>query len=257
MPLYLAFTISQLSDTAPYTIQPLQGARVDIWSCNASGLYSDEESQGTPGVDFLRGYQISSSHGVVEFLTNYPGWYSGRTLHVHVRVRTYDTSGTETYNFATQVFFDEAVTAKVYANAPYAARAAERDTNNSDDRVLTGGSYNGSPETDAGDYTMLKLSDDGTHVMGSFHIVVDLSDTADEDPTDGSETGGAGGAPGGGTPPGGGGTPPGGGGGPPTGGPPPTGTGSLSALGTGQQIRGRGMSAGILGIGKPGTGGIA
>ena len=216
LPLYLGLTVSQLSDTAPYTITPLAGAKVDIWSCNPGGLYSAEASQGTTGTDFLRGYQITSGHGVVEFLTLYPGWYSGRTLHVHIRVRTYDESGTVTYDLATQLFFDESVTAQVYAQQPYSARAASRDTYNVTDRVFTGGSYNGSPEADAGDYTLMTLANDGSHIMASMHIVVDLSDTANEDPTGGTE----GGAPsgGGGTPPGGGGTPPGGGGTPPGGG---------------------------------------
>jgi protocatechuate 3,4-dioxygenase beta subunit len=229
MPLYLALTVSQLSDTAPYTIKPLAGARIDIWNCNADGLYSAEESQGTTDDDFLRGYQVTNAHGIAEFLTNYPGWYSGRTLHVHFRLRTYDTSGDVTYDLATQVFFDETVTKQVYALAPYSARAAARDTLNATDRVFTGGSYNGSPDSDAGDYTLLKLANDGSHVMASFHIVVDLSDTANEDPTGGTEGGtpGGGGTPpgGGGTPPGGGGTPPGGGGTPPGGGGTPPGGG--------------------------------
>jgi protocatechuate 3,4-dioxygenase beta subunit len=222
LPLYLGLTVSQLSDSAPYTITPLVGARLDIWSCNAGGLYSSEASQGTSAADYLRGYQITNGHGAVEFLTNYPGWYSGRTLHVHIRVRTYDETGDVAYDLATQLFFDEAVTDQVYAQEPYSARAGERDTYNETDRVFLGGSYNGSPASDAGDYTLLTLANDGSHVMGSLHIVVDLSDTANEDPTGGTE--GGGGAPGGGAPPGGGGPPPGGGGTPPTGGgPPPTG----------------------------------
>ena len=58
-----------------------------------AGLYSDEQILGTRGKTLLRGYQLTNQDGVVHFLTVYPGWYSGRTVHVHVRVRVYDASG--------------------------------------------------------------------------------------------------------------------------------------------------------------------
>ncbi len=214
-PLYLGLTVSQLSDTAPYTITPLVGAQVDIWNANAQGVYSDEASESTTGTDYQRGYQLTSSHGVVNFLTNYSGWYSGRTPHVHIRIRTYSGT-TVTYNWATQLFFDDSVTAQVFAASSAYTRTTARDAYNTTDRVLNGASENGSPETEAGDYTMMKLSNDGSYVMASFHIILDLLDTANADPTGGTENGGGGG--GGGAPPGGG-TPPGGGpGGPPPGG---------------------------------------
>ena len=141
LPVYLGLTVSQLSDTAPYTIKPLVGARVDIWNCNADGVYSAESSQDTSGTDFLRGHQITNSHGVVEFLTNYPGWYSGRTLHIHFRVRTYDESANVTYDLATQVFFDEAITAQVYSREPYVrarrgAQYLQRDGSSIQRRLL-------------------------------------------------------------------------------------------------------------------------
>ena len=79
LPLYIGLTVSQLSDTAPYTITPLVGAQVDMWNANAQGVYSDEASESTTGTDYMRGYQTTNSHGVVNILTNYSGWYSGRT----------------------------------------------------------------------------------------------------------------------------------------------------------------------------------
>jgi protocatechuate 3,4-dioxygenase beta subunit len=258
LPLYLGLTLSQLSDTAPYTITPLDGAKVDIWSANAQGVYSDESVEGTTGRDYLRGYQISNSHGVVEFLTIYPGWYSGRTPHIHVRVRTYDKTGTQTYNWTSQFFFDENTTNAVYASNAAYSRPTPRDTTNATDNIFTGASANGSPPSEAGDYMLLKLADDGTHAVGSFHIVLDLSDTANADPTDGSESGGGPGG-GGGTPPsggggpGGGGTPPGGGPGG-SGGPPPG--GGTAALGTGAGRGRRYEGAGVLTIGAERAGGI-
>src|SRR5207249_3064675 len=53
----------------------LTGAQVDIWHCDASGLYSDEAANGTVGKKFLRGYQITNDSGAVQFTTIYPGWY--------------------------------------------------------------------------------------------------------------------------------------------------------------------------------------
>jgi protocatechuate 3,4-dioxygenase beta subunit len=84
---------------------PLVGARVDIWSANPQGVYSDEQSENTVGDDSLRGYQLTDSTGSVTFKTIYPGWYAGRTTHIHARIRTYSGS-TVTSDFLTQYFFD-------------------------------------------------------------------------------------------------------------------------------------------------------
>ncbi len=218
LPLYLGLTVSQLSDTAPYTIKPLVGARVDMWNANAQGVYSDESSESTTGTDYQRGYQTTNSHGVVNILTNYSGWYSGRTPHIHLRIRTYDTSGNVTYNYCTQLFFDDTITAQVFANNAAYARTQTRDAYNNTDRVFAASGTNGSPASEAGDYLLMKLAQNGTKAVASFHVVMDLSDTTNADPTGGVENTGTGG---GTAPTGGGGTPPTGGGG---GGTPPSGS---------------------------------
>src|SRR5258705_4715165 len=56
-------------------------------------LYSDESVENTVGQTFLRGHQITDSNGAVTFKTIIPGWYSGRTVHIHVMIRTLATSG--------------------------------------------------------------------------------------------------------------------------------------------------------------------
>jgi protocatechuate 3,4-dioxygenase beta subunit len=114
--------------------EPLAGAQVDIWHAAPSGLYSDESGEGTSGKRYLRGYQLSDSSGLVQFTTVYPGWYSGRAVHVHARIRTFDSSGNATYDFLAQLFFDDSLTDTVYTQSPYSARAT-RDTRNADDRV--------------------------------------------------------------------------------------------------------------------------
>ena len=116
---------------------PYPGAVVDIWQANARGLYSDQPLQpraDTGGQTFLRGCQISGDEGTVAFQTIYPGWYEGRTPHIHVRVRTFAEDET-TFTFTTQIFFAEEINAAVLATSPYDERP-ERDTTNAGDSIF-------------------------------------------------------------------------------------------------------------------------
>ncbi|PWJ90700.1 dioxygenase-like protein [Mesorhizobium loti] len=78
--------------------RPLAGARVDIWHCDAQGAYSGYPGQGdgrdvdTSGQTFLRGWQKTDARGIVSFATIYPGWYRGRTTHIHFKVFPDDRS---------------------------------------------------------------------------------------------------------------------------------------------------------------------
>jgi hypothetical protein len=119
----------------------LEGAYVDIWHCDAKGIYSDEGTYNrgggasqvnTTGQKFLRGYQITDANEQVKFTTIYPGWYSGRTIHIHFRVRTYNT--TVLSNFVSQIFFDETVNNTVLAQSSY-SRTTGRDTTNASHMV--------------------------------------------------------------------------------------------------------------------------
>jgi protocatechuate 3,4-dioxygenase beta subunit len=117
--------------------RPLRGAQVDVWHCDAQGLYSDLPEEGTGGQDFLRGYQITDGDGRVTFTTIYPGWYPGRAVHIHSKVRLYGLYGETMTEVSTQLFFDDAVTDAVDATAPYSGRGP-RDTRNDADPVLAG-----------------------------------------------------------------------------------------------------------------------
>jgi protocatechuate 3,4-dioxygenase beta subunit len=112
---------------------PQVGAYVDIWHANAQGAYSDVSGQGNPdniGVDWLRGYQVSDANGSVTFTTIFPGWYTGRTAHIHFRIRlALDTS--TTVNFTSQLYFEESVATTVYATSAY-AKSGTRQTNSTD-----------------------------------------------------------------------------------------------------------------------------
>ncbi len=132
-PLTLAITVQETNGS---TCTPLAGAWVDIWHCGYQGLYSDEQANNTVGKKFLRGYQVSDDTGLVNFTTVYPGWYSGRAVHIHLRVRTFN--GSSQYDeFTSQLFFTESTTDTVHATAPYNTRG-RRDTVNSTDMVYTG-----------------------------------------------------------------------------------------------------------------------
>ena len=117
---------------------PIENAVVDIWHCDALGLYSGFESasQGGPGggrtddETYLRGAQVTNKDGIVEFRTIYPGFYRGRTTHIHAKVHV-DRQTVLT----SQLYFDDDLTAKVYAGEPY-SKAGERDTFNDSDGIF-------------------------------------------------------------------------------------------------------------------------
>jgi len=112
---------------------------VDIWHCDAIGVYSDVEDRrfNTVGQKFLRGYQITDASGEARFLTIYPGWYEGRTVHVHIKVRTAPQAG-KSFEFTSQMYFDDGFTDRVHADRPYAAKG-RRTARNQDDRIFRRG----------------------------------------------------------------------------------------------------------------------
>ena len=117
----------------------IRDAVVDIWHPDAVGQYSGYRGQGDHGTDtsgktFLRGKQITDANGFVEFETIYPGWYPGRTVHIHFKAytdeRTFVTS---------QMYFPDDITDVIYLVEPYSARGP-RSTTNETDRILNGDS---------------------------------------------------------------------------------------------------------------------
>lgn len=130
VPLMLSFNVSKFAGSS---CSALAGAQVDAWHCNANGLYSDESANGTVGAKSLRGYQLTDANGAVQFVTIFPGWYGGRTAHIHFKIRTF--SGTQqTFEFTSQLFFSDALADAVYANAPYNTRGT-RTTRNGNDNI--------------------------------------------------------------------------------------------------------------------------
>ena len=141
--------------------EPLENAVVDVWHCDAVGTYSGFEaaSRGVPGSGptddetYLRGAQVTDADGIVEFKTIYPGYYPGRTVHIHAKVHL-DRSTLLT----TQFFFDDRVSDRVFSAAPYAAADQRRIRNDGD------GIYDRSLE--------LTLSDEGDGMLGLITLDV-------------------------------------------------------------------------------------
>jgi protocatechuate 3,4-dioxygenase beta subunit len=134
------------------TCEPLANAMVDVWQCDAKGIYSDVRDMNgfftTTGQKFLRGYQQTDAIGVARFTTIYPGWYQGRCVHIHFKVRS--SAGGRSTEFTSQLYFDDAFTDAVYAKAPAYAKAGQRVRNERDGIYRQGGRQLMMPVTAAG-----------------------------------------------------------------------------------------------------------
>lgn len=144
-PLALTLQVMRLSEG---DCRPLAGAQVDIWQCDATGVYSDVKDPGfsTLGQKFLRGYQVTDARGEARFLTIYPGWYPIRTVHIHFKVRT-DQIVRRSFEFTSQLYFLDELTDQVHLAPPYSSRGRRRVRNRHD-----------SIFRDGGDQLMLQLS---------------------------------------------------------------------------------------------------
>lgn len=117
--------------------RPLHSAAVDIWHCDAGGLYSDEASNGTAGQTYLRGVQLTNKKGWATFRTIYPGHYTGRATHIHMKVQIGGKARGGTLrgghvSHTGQLFFAESSNASAYSLAPYSSDTDPRTLNSSD-----------------------------------------------------------------------------------------------------------------------------
>lgn len=142
LPMRIAFRLVDAGDC-----RPLVGADVEIWHTDHRGIYSGREAAAMCTLDdaeavkglACRGRQPTDADGVANFLTIYPGWYSGRTIHVHCRIVV---GGREL--LVSQVYFDDALSDIVYRQHPDYDGRTSRDTRNTDDRII--------PDKDTEDY---------------------------------------------------------------------------------------------------------
>jgi protocatechuate 3,4-dioxygenase beta subunit len=114
------------------TCRPIRNAAVDIWHADAGGVYSGF-GDGASSRTFMRGIQRTNAKGLAQFRTVYPGWYQGRTVHIHVKVHV---GGSVVHTG--QLYFPDSVTDAVYRRAPYSSRP-NRDVRNATDSVYRNG----------------------------------------------------------------------------------------------------------------------
>ena len=162
VPLRLEFHVSRVTAGS---CAALGGAMVDIWHCDALGVYSDVRDAGfdTRGRKFLRGYQLTNGKGAAEFLTIYPGWYEGRAVHIHFKIRI-DPAAARAREFTSQLYFDEAITEQVHKQAPYNSKG-RRTTANEADFIFRRGGKNLIPT----------LSKDSQGYTAKFDIGIQMS----------------------------------------------------------------------------------
>ncbi|MFF4562632.1 intradiol ring-cleavage dioxygenase [Streptomyces sp. NPDC001435] len=153
VPLTLRLTVVDATDGCT----PVPGAAVEIWHCDAWGYYSgyttanpggsapaeSEEGDSANDNTYLRGYQIANANGVVKFETIFPGWYTPRTCHIHVKVHTGGEKEDGTYeggkvNHTGQLFFDDDVAEAIFALEPYSKHSGSYTTL-ANDMVYDGG----------------------------------------------------------------------------------------------------------------------
>jgi protocatechuate 3,4-dioxygenase beta subunit len=140
------------------TCKPIKGAAVDVWHADAAGIYSGF-GQGAGNRTFMRGIQRTNARGIATFRTVYPGWYMGRTVHIHVKVHL----GGRVVHTG-QLYFPDALTDTVYKQAPYSSRPG-RDTRNATDSVFRNG----------GKKSMLRVRRSGKGYLGSITMGVHRS----------------------------------------------------------------------------------
>lgn len=150
--LNLSLNVSRVSANA---CQVLPNAKVDVWHCDAKGAYSDvsaNEGGSTVGQKFLRGYQDTDANGQAKFVTIYPGWYTGRAVHIHFKIRVNNTE------FTSQLFFDDTLSDSILTQVAY--QKSGNRIRNANDNIYRS----------AGDVLLLQLTKSGDVYNATFNI---------------------------------------------------------------------------------------
>jgi protocatechuate 3,4-dioxygenase beta subunit len=150
VPMMLRMTIIDVA-----TEQPVEGAAVYVWHCDAEGRYS-LYSDGAEDENYLRGVQIADAAGSVTFTSIYPACYAGRWPHIHYEVYPSEESITDADNkiATSQLALPDDVNQAVYADARYHASAGNYErVSLESDMVFADGTTNEEP-TVTGDATI-------------------------------------------------------------------------------------------------------
>jgi protocatechuate 3,4-dioxygenase beta subunit len=158
VPLRLTLSVFEVTGNS---CTPLVGAFVDVWHCDALGVYSDTRDANfgsTLGKKFLRGYQQTDATGSVTFATIYPGFYGGRAVHIHFKVRK-ELGNQRGSELTSQLYFDDAVSDQVFTQNPYSRTRGNRLRNNADGAFRSNG-----------DQLILNAVRDGQGYTASFNV---------------------------------------------------------------------------------------
>ena len=153
---------------------PLKGVQVDVWHANSQGVYSGVAEAGTDGKNFLRGNQVTDDNGTVRFTTIYPGWYEGRAIHIHDKVRTLGGLEKNPFEWTSQLYFNNSINEQVHQQPPYSNHGLV-ELINEEDMIFRGPSADGLVEANSGEHLMLNLTKDTQGYTGTFNIVVNAN----------------------------------------------------------------------------------
>jgi protocatechuate 3,4-dioxygenase beta subunit len=177
IPLRLILHVYDVNDTdgdGTGSCIPLKDAKVDIWHANSQGVYSGVGDAGTAENNFLRGYQMTDDNGTVTFTTIYPGWYEGRAIHIHAKVRAFERSN-ESVEWTSQFYLNNSINELVHTQPPYSDHGPVSMTNE-EDFIYTGPSTDGLIQDNTGKQLMPNLKDDdGQGYVGTFNIGVNAT----------------------------------------------------------------------------------
>jgi protocatechuate 3,4-dioxygenase beta subunit len=163
-----AYRVDDSDGDGKETCVPFSGAIVDIWEANSQGLYSGVREDGTQGLDYLRGNQITNENGTVKFQTIYPGWYENRAIHIHLKVR--DFEGPEKiFEWTSQLYLPNSINEQVHLQPPYNDHGPVPMTNEQD-FIYTGPSTDGLIKNNTGNHLILNISKSDGGYSGTFNV---------------------------------------------------------------------------------------
>lgn len=120
---------------------PLANHTVEVWHCDANGVYSGDTSESADSDNFApgfctgddegalrsswyRGQLVTDANGRVNFKSCFPGWYPGRTIHIHFAVSDANRSS----RIVSQFGFADAIATEVYTTHPMYSHRGDQDT---------------------------------------------------------------------------------------------------------------------------------
>lgn len=171
IPLSIILNVYRVNDTnedGNGSCVPFSGALVDIWEADSQGLYSGVTEDGTEGLAFLRGNQITDENGTVKFETIYPGWYENRTIYIHLKIRDYE-GPEKTFEWTSQLYLPNSVNEQVHLQSPYSNYGPVPMTNEQD-FIYTGPSTDGLIKNNTGKHLMLNVSKSDGGYTGIFNV---------------------------------------------------------------------------------------